>query len=102
MDDDLFGRMKSHQPSGKGAAKGPGKEGPSNHKPAGTLTANEKGRWKIALVSFLCCFSQWFIAVKRYIDQGNSHIYIKKTKNKQKKTFPWRLAYNFRSNLIHG
>lgn len=43
MDDDLFGRMKSHQPSGKGAAKGPGKEGPSNHKPAGTLTANEKG-----------------------------------------------------------
>ncbi|XP_031207579.1 fas-binding factor 1 isoform X4 [Mastomys coucha] len=43
MDDDLFGRMKSHPPSGKGTAKGSRKEGPSNPKPAGTLTANEKG-----------------------------------------------------------
>ncbi|XP_036051674.1 LOW QUALITY PROTEIN: fas-binding factor 1 [Onychomys torridus] len=43
MDDDLFGRMKSHPPSGKGTAKGSGKEVPSNPKPAGTLTANEKG-----------------------------------------------------------
>uniref|UniRef100_A0A8C8VXW6 Fas binding factor 1 n=1 Tax=Peromyscus maniculatus bairdii TaxID=230844 RepID=A0A8C8VXW6_PERMB len=42
MDDDLFGRMKSHPPSGKGTAKGSGKEVPSNPKPAGTLTANEK------------------------------------------------------------
>ncbi|XP_041491997.1 fas-binding factor 1 isoform X2 [Microtus oregoni] len=43
MDDDLFGQMKSHPPSGKGPAKGSGKEVPSNPKPAGTLTANEKG-----------------------------------------------------------
>ncbi|GAB1297083.1 Fas-binding factor 1 [Apodemus speciosus] len=43
MDDDLFGRMKSHPPSGKGTAKGSGKEGPSNPKPADILTANEKG-----------------------------------------------------------
>ncbi|XP_055448202.1 fas-binding factor 1 isoform X1 [Psammomys obesus] len=43
MDDDLFGRMKSHPTSGKGTAKGSGKEVPSNPKPAGTLTANEKG-----------------------------------------------------------
>lgn len=43
MDDDLFGRMKSHPPSGKGTAKGSGKEGPSNPKPADTLTASEKG-----------------------------------------------------------
>ncbi|XP_037057544.1 fas-binding factor 1 isoform X2 [Peromyscus leucopus] len=43
MDDDLFGRMKSHPPSGKGTAKGSGKEVPSNPKPAGTLTASEKG-----------------------------------------------------------
>ncbi|XP_052053376.1 fas-binding factor 1 isoform X2 [Apodemus sylvaticus] len=43
MDDDLFGRMKSHPPSSKGTAKGSGKEGPSNPKPADTLTANEKG-----------------------------------------------------------
>ncbi|XP_076791566.1 fas-binding factor 1 isoform X3 [Arvicanthis niloticus] len=43
MDDDLFGRMKSHTPPGKGTAKGSGKEVPSNPKPAGTLTANEKG-----------------------------------------------------------
>lgn len=52
MDDDLFGRMKSHPPSGKGTAKGSGKEVPSNPKPAGTLTANEKGTWRIALVSY--------------------------------------------------
>ncbi|XP_013203098.1 fas-binding factor 1 isoform X2 [Microtus ochrogaster] len=43
MDNDLFGQMKSHPPSGKGPAKGSGKEVPSNPKPAGTLTANEKG-----------------------------------------------------------
>ncbi|XP_057631245.1 fas-binding factor 1 isoform X3 [Chionomys nivalis] len=43
MDDDLFGQMKSHPPSGKGPAKGSGKEVPSNPKPADTLTANEKG-----------------------------------------------------------
>ncbi|XP_052613367.1 fas-binding factor 1 isoform X4 [Peromyscus californicus insignis] len=43
MDDDLFGQMKSHPPSGKGTAKGSGKEVPSSPKPAGTLTANEKG-----------------------------------------------------------
>ncbi|KAK7805286.1 hypothetical protein U0070_027125 [Myodes glareolus] len=43
MDNDLFGQMKSHPPSGKGTAKGSGKEVPSNPKPAGTLTANEKG-----------------------------------------------------------
>ncbi|MEJ1269288.1 Fas (TNFRSF6) binding factor 1 [Cricetulus griseus] len=43
MDDDLFGRMKSHPPSGKGTTKGSGKEVPSNPKPAGALTANDKG-----------------------------------------------------------
>nr|XP_006247821.1 fas-binding factor 1 isoform X14 [Rattus norvegicus] len=43
MDDDLFGRMKSHPPSGKGTAKASGKEVPSKPKPAGTLTADEKG-----------------------------------------------------------
>ncbi|CAH6776441.1 Fbf1 [Phodopus roborovskii] len=43
MDDDLFGQMKSHLPSGKGTAKGSGKEVPGNAKPAGTLTAHEKG-----------------------------------------------------------
>lgn len=43
MDDDLFGRMKSHPPSGKGTAKASGKEGSSKPKPAGTLTADEKG-----------------------------------------------------------
>ncbi|XP_028608756.1 fas-binding factor 1 [Grammomys surdaster] len=43
MDGDLFGRMKSHPPSGKGTAKRSGKEVPSNPKPAGALTANEKG-----------------------------------------------------------
>ncbi|KAL1778556.1 fas-binding factor 1 isoform X1 [Sigmodon hispidus] len=43
MDEDLFGQMKSHPPSGKGTAKGSGKEGPSNPKSAGTLAANEKG-----------------------------------------------------------
>ncbi|CAO2646135.1 Fas-binding factor 1 [Lemmus lemmus] len=43
MDNDLFGQMKSHPPSGKGTAKGSGKEVPSDPKSAGTLTANEKG-----------------------------------------------------------
>ncbi|XP_040606004.1 fas-binding factor 1 isoform X2 [Mesocricetus auratus] len=40
MDDDLFGRMKSHPPSGKGTAKGSGKEVPSNPQPAGTSTGD--------------------------------------------------------------
>uniref|UniRef100_A0A8C6RZM9 Fas binding factor 1 n=1 Tax=Nannospalax galili TaxID=1026970 RepID=A0A8C6RZM9_NANGA len=43
MDADLFGRVKSHSSSGKGAAKISGKEVPSHPKPVSTLTANEKG-----------------------------------------------------------
>ncbi|XP_039715416.1 fas-binding factor 1 isoform X2 [Pteropus medius] len=44
MDADLLGLRKSHLASSKNAAKGSGREElPSNPKPAGTFTANEKG-----------------------------------------------------------
>ncbi|XP_023387487.1 fas-binding factor 1 isoform X6 [Pteropus vampyrus] len=44
MDADLLGLRKSHLSSSKNAAKGSGREElPSNPKPAGTFTANEKG-----------------------------------------------------------
>nr|KAF6455999.1 Fas binding factor 1 [Rousettus aegyptiacus] len=44
MDADLLGLRKSHLASSKSAAKGSGRqEPPSNPKPAGTFTANEKG-----------------------------------------------------------
>lgn len=50
MDADLLGLRKSHLASSKSAAKGSGRqEPPSNPKPAGTFTANEKGEWDLAL-----------------------------------------------------
>lgn len=63
MDNDLFGQMKSHPPSGKGTAKGSGKEVPSNPKPAGTLTANEKGTWKLALCPMSFFFFPYELSV---------------------------------------
>lgn len=44
MDADLFGLKRSNLASDKRAARGPGKEElPRHPKPAGTLTAREKG-----------------------------------------------------------